>query len=83
MPTLYVRNVPHALYEALRERARANHRLIAAEVLAVLKENIPTAKELRARQRIFQRAIQMRAKKTNSKRSFPSTEEILRQDRSR
>lgn len=78
MPTLYIRNVPQALYEALRERARANHRSIAAEFLALLKENIPTPKELRALQRIFQKVIQMRAKKTTSNRSFLFTEEIPR-----
>jgi plasmid stability protein len=83
MPTLYVRNVPQALYEALRERARANHRSIAAEVLALLEENIPTAKELRARQRMFRRLVKMRTKGANSERAFPSTEEMLREDRSR
>jgi plasmid stability protein len=44
MATLYVRNVPQARYEALRKRARANHRSIAAEFIALLRENISTVK---------------------------------------
>ena len=45
MATLYVENVPDDLYEALRSRAKARRRSIAAEVLALLEENIPTAKD--------------------------------------
>jgi plasmid stability protein len=37
MPTLYVRNVPFDLYEALRKRAKQNGRSIAAEVIALLR----------------------------------------------
>jgi len=55
MATLYVRNVPRNLYEALRQRARARRRSIAAEVLALLEENIPTAAELKARKEFVQR----------------------------
>ena len=49
MATLYVENIPKDLYEALRGRAKARRRSIAAEVLALLEENIPTQKELKAR----------------------------------
>lgn len=52
MATVYVRNVPEALYGALRKRARANHRTIRAEFLEILSRNIPTAKQLRARQKL-------------------------------
>lgn len=44
MPALYVENVPKDLYEALRTRAHERHRSIAAEVLSLLEENIPTEK---------------------------------------
>ena len=47
MATLYVENVPDDLYEALRNRAKAQHRSIAAEVLALLEQNVPTAQELK------------------------------------
>jgi plasmid stability protein len=52
MATVYVRNVPEALYDALRKRARANHRTIRAEFLEILSQNIPTAKQLRARRKL-------------------------------
>lgn len=83
MATLYVENIPDDLYEALRGRARARRRSIAAEVLALLEENIPTAQELRARQDLLRRLIRMRAKRPNSRRAFPSSEEMLREDRGR
>jgi plasmid stability protein len=45
MATLYIEDIPEELYEALRRRARERRRSMAAEVLALLEENIPTAKE--------------------------------------
>jgi plasmid stability protein len=38
MPTLYVRNVPSDLYEALRKQAMKNHRAISKEVIALLEQ---------------------------------------------
>jgi plasmid stability protein len=81
MATLYVENVPDDLYKALRERARARHRSIAAEVLALLEENIPTEQELKARQALVRKIIRMRTKPT--RKPFPSAEEMLREDRER
>jgi plasmid stability protein len=49
MATVCVKNVPDDLYEALREGAKANGRSIAAEFRALLEENYPTKKELKAR----------------------------------
>jgi plasmid stability protein len=83
MATLYVENIPDELYEALRGRARARRRSIAAEVLAMLEENIPTAQELKARQDLLHRLIRMREKRSTSRRVFPSSEETLREDRGR
>lgn len=83
MPTLYVENVPADLYEALRGRARLRHRSIAAEILALLEENVPTRKELRARQEFLRAAVRMRSKKPSAKNAVPSTEELQRRDRSR
>jgi len=83
LPTLYVRNVPDDLYRALRKRARAYHRSIAAEVLNVLEENVPTAIELKARQNLLRRLIRTHTKRKNLERAFPSTEEMLREDRAR
>ncbi len=83
MPTLYVENVPKELYEALRRRARSRRRSIAAEVLALLEENVPTPQELKARQDLLRKLVRMRTKRTNFSRVFPSTEEMLREDRER
>jgi plasmid stability protein len=83
MATLYVENIPDDLYEALRSRAKARRRSIAAEVLALLKENIPTAKELKARQDLVGRIIRLREKEIAAGRTFPSSEEMIREDRER
>lgn len=82
MPTLYVENVPKELYEALRGRARERHRSIASEVLALLEESIPTAKELKARQELLLK-LERRSKRLRSGAPVPSTEEMQREDRSR
>jgi plasmid stability protein len=83
MATLYVENIPDDLYEALRSRAKARRRSIAAEVLALLEENVPTADELKSRQELFRQVIRMRKKLPKSKGPFPSAEEMIREDRER
>jgi plasmid stability protein len=82
MATLYVENVPEDRYEALRNRARERNRSIAAEILSLLEENVPTEKELRARRKFARKLEQLRSR-NRSTRSFPSTEEMIREDRSR
>jgi plasmid stability protein len=82
MATLYVENVPDELYQALRDRARDRHRSIAAEVVALLEQNVPTEKELRARRKLMQKLGQLHSGKRSKKR-FPSSEEMLRADRAR
>jgi plasmid stability protein len=83
MPTLYVENVPEELYDALRNRAKANRRSITAEVLELLADNVPTLAEIKRRKRIVQqiRAIQERESPVGG--PFPSAEEMLRKDRAR
>ena len=49
MATLYVENVPDELCQSLRKHAKAHRRSIAAEVLVLLEENVPTAEELKSR----------------------------------
>jgi plasmid stability protein len=83
MSTLYVENVPKDLYEALRARAKSRRRSIAAEVLALLEENIPTKKELKARQDFLRQVEKMRSRKTPSSEAFLSTEALQREDRAR
>jgi len=83
MATLYVENVPDDLYEALRRRARQHRRSIAAEVLSLLVENIPTSQELRARQKFFRQIRRFQSRRPRSAKSFPSSEEMQREDRLR
>ena len=83
MATLYVENVPRELYEALRGRARQRHRSIAAEVLALLEESIPTEKELKQRRELVRQLERMRRKKSGARGSFPAMEEMQREDRAR
>lgn len=83
MPTLSVEKVPDELYEALRERARQHRRSIAAEVLTLLAENIPTAKELAQRKELLQRVRKLRARRSGSSGPFTTSEEIQREDRRR
>lgn len=82
MATLHVENVPDDLYEALRSRARARRRSIAAEILLLLEENAPTEKELRAR-RDFVRKLGRLRSRARSKGEVPTAEQRVREDRER
>jgi plasmid stability protein len=83
MPTLYVENVPKELYEALRKRARANRKSMAAEVISLLERDVPTAAELKRRQEFCQRMAELRAQPPLTPGPFPSAEEMIREDRER
>ncbi len=83
MATLYVENVPDELYEALRVFAREHRRSIAAEVLTLLEENIPTPAELERREKVFLAAARIRSRRSPSKAHFPPAEEIQCEDRLR
>ena len=83
MPTLYVENVPADLYEALRERARQNRKSVAAEVVSLLEQNIPTRAELKSREEFFQRIKRLQNRRQRTHTAFPSTEQMQREDRAR
>lgn len=83
MPTLYVENIPDELYEALRNRAKEHRKSIAAEVLTLLQENIPTAAELSQRQQFLKQVERLRSRKPPSSGPFSSAEEMQREDRQR
>ena len=83
MPTLYVENVPRDVYEALRARARKNRSSIAAEVIEMLKDTVPTAAELKRRRQFYDELMAIQAHKPPGKGPFPSTEEMIREDRER
>jgi len=83
MATLYVENVPDDLYHALRKRAKENHRSIAAEVISLLEQNIPTEAELKRRRQFYERLKELQARPSPGSGPFPSTEEMRREDRER
>jgi plasmid stability protein len=83
MATLYVENVPVELYEAIRARAQANRKSITAEVLALLEANVATPRELARRKAFLKHAAKIRSQRATSHGSFPSSEEMLREDRAR
>jgi antitoxin FitA len=83
MATLYVENIPDELYRALRDRARRNRKSIAAEVLSLLEENVPTDAELKARQTFARRVAKLRSQEPSASGPFSSAEELIRQDRER
>jgi len=83
MATLYVENVPDELYQALRDRARKHRKSIAAEVLLLLEENVPTENELRRRREFVERMAALRAQTPLRPGSFASTEDMQREDRER
>ena len=83
MATLYVEKVPEDVYKALRKRAKQNGRSMAAEVIALLKQNVPTAQQLRKRQKAYEELRKLRAMPPLTPGPFPSAEEMIREDRER
>jgi plasmid stability protein len=83
MATLYVENVPDELYDALRKRARQNRKSIAAEVLELLEQNVPTERELKKRRAFIRRLDRLASRPSPAPGPFPSVEEMVREDRSR
>jgi len=83
MATLYVENFPDELYEALRKRAKERRSSIAAEVTALVKHNVPTESELKARRAFLKKLSKIHSKRVPENATFPSTEEMLREDRDR
>ena len=83
MPTLYVENVPEELYAALKARAKSHRKSIAAEVLELLEQNIPTEAELQRRREFGRKLAEFRAAPSPGEGPFPSAEEMVREDRER
>lgn len=83
MATLYVENVPDDIYKALRKRAKSNRKSIAAEVIALLEQHVPTEAELKRRCKIFAELAELRARPPIGPGPFPSAEEMIREDRER
>ncbi len=56
---------------------------MAGEVILLLEQNVPTSRELKRRKRAFQQILKLKSGKPPAPRSFPSAEEIIREDRER
>ena len=83
MATLYLENVPDDLREALHARASKNSSSIAAEVISLLRDFVPTEKELRRRRSWVRQLRKLRSLHPPAPGTFPSSEEIIREDRER
>ncbi|MFN0168354.1 MAG: FitA-like ribbon-helix-helix domain-containing protein [Bryobacteraceae bacterium] len=83
MPTLHIENVPEDLYEALLARARDNGTSISAEVLTVLEENVSAANKVTRRKALVAGASRLQSQPSPGVGPFPSSEEMLREDRAR
>ncbi|HET7206447.1 MAG TPA: hypothetical protein VFI95_07690 [Terriglobales bacterium] len=83
MATLHVENVPDDLYKALRKRAKERGNSISTEVISLLREEVPTEEELRARRRYFEQMERLRSTKPQGTGPFPTLEEMIREDRER
>lgn len=56
---------------------------MAAEVITLLEQNVPTSEELRGRREFARRMREIASREPLSAGPFPSTEEMIRQDRDR
>jgi plasmid stability protein len=83
MATLYVENVPDDIYKALREQARRHRKSIAAEVIELLEQTVPTVEDLKKRRKAIGELAKLRALPPAGSGPFPSTEEMIREDRER
>jgi plasmid stability protein len=83
MATLYVQNVPDELYEALRGQAQHHGKSIAAEVVSLLKDTVPTRRELKVRREFLRRAERLQSRRPLRHGRWSSSEEMQREDRAR
>lgn len=78
------RTFPDDLYSALHARAQQNRKSIAAEVLSLLEQNIPTAAELKRRQKLVKQLARIRSSPPPPGAGpFASSELMIREDRER
>jgi plasmid stability protein len=75
--TLYVRNVPNRIYEALERRAQRNGRSLNAEALAVLRRDAERENDAR----LIARRLAELATEINLPPDAPRPEDLIREDR--
>jgi len=78
VPTLYIRNVPKDVYDALREQAKERGTSISSEALEILEE------ALRWKRRSWDEvmaSIEANAKEIGFGPDWPAPEDVIREDR--
>jgi plasmid stability protein len=83
MATLYVENVPDDLYEALRTKAKQNGKSMAAEVIELLEQFVPTETELKRRRDFYKKILEYQSREPLTPGPHPTAEEMIREDRER
>jgi plasmid stability protein len=81
MATLHVRNVPDELYERIRRRAARENRSLSAEVVALLDR--ATQRDPETESPLFERIRRRRQRIQEESGRFPSSVDLLREDRAR
>jgi plasmid stability protein len=81
MATLHVRNVPDELYERIRRRAARENRSLSAEVVALLDR--ATQRDPETESPLFERIRRRRQRIQEEIGRFPSSVDLLREDRAR
>ncbi len=82
MATLFVKDFPDDVYEALKDRARANGRSLAAEVRVLLQQAVPAR---RSQKEVAESIRRFREKISREGRGIPLDEivKLVREDRDR
>ncbi|HUJ26495.1 MAG TPA: Arc family DNA-binding protein [Myxococcales bacterium] len=82
MATLFVKDFPDDVYDALKERARANGRSLAAEVRVLLQQAVPRH---RSQREVAEAVRRFREKIAREGRGLPVEEiaAMVREDRDR
>ncbi len=78
MPQLLVRNLQEETVESLKQRAKANHRSLQAE-LALILENAAKVQSIS----FWKHSASIREQLAQSKKSFTDSTELIREDRDR
>ena len=76
MPTITVKNIPHELYERLKQAAAANHRSLNSEIIVCIEQVVGSNRV--EPEEILARARKLREKTAN----YPITDEEFLQAKS-
>jgi plasmid stability protein len=82
MATLHVRDVPDALYEQIKQLARARNRSLSAEVTTLLEQAVTAEERRRSQSQLLAEAKRLR-ESLKWDPSYPDSVTLLREDRKR